>query len=55
MTIGSLFLLLAVFLFFFAAIGVGIIPNPQSWGLVCLALGLLLGGVTVRGGTLVKV
>lgn len=43
MSVGSIFLLGAVVLFFFAAIGVGIIPNPTAWGLVCLTLGLLLG------------
>lgn len=39
------FFLLATLLFFFAGIGVTAIPNPITWGLFCLALGLALGGV----------
>lgn len=34
----------AAILFFFAAVGVNIIPHPQAWGLFALALGLALGG-----------
>ncbi len=48
MSVGQIFLLAAVVLFFFAAIGVVFIPNPTSWGLVCLALGILLAGVPIR-------
>lgn len=45
MSIGQVFLLIAVVLFFFAAVGVAFIPNPTAWGLVCFALGVLLAGV----------
>lgn len=41
---GWLFFLLAAVLFFFAGIGVTIIPNPTVWGLFCLALGHFVGG-----------
>jgi hypothetical protein len=54
MNVGSLFFLAAVVLFFFAAIGVAMIPNPTAWGLCCLALGHLLGGVGIPAfGTVV--
>jgi hypothetical protein len=45
MSVGSLFLVLALVLFFFAAVGVTVIPNPTAWGLVALTLGLLLAGI----------
>lgn len=49
---GWIFLILAALLFFFAGIGVTVIPNPTVWGLFCMALGLAVGGywptVTVR-------
>ena len=41
-----LFVISAI-LFFLAAIGSAIIPNPTAWGLFFLALGLALGGVAV--------
>lgn len=47
MSIGQIFLLGAVLLFFFACIGVTVIPNPTGWGLVTLALGILLAGVPI--------
>lgn len=34
---------IAAVLFFFAAVGVGIIPNPTAWGLFFVALGLAFG------------
>ena len=46
MSIG--FFTLAAFLFFFAAVGVKIIPDPTAWGLVCLAIGLAVGGLGWR-------
>ncbi len=36
--------LLAAILFFFGGVGVTVIPNPVTWGLFCLALGLAFGG-----------
>jgi hypothetical protein len=36
---------LAALLFFFHAVGVTIIPKPEAWGLVCLAVGCAVGGV----------
>ena len=49
MNLGALFLILAVVLFFFAAVGVAFLPNPAAWGLVCLALGILCAGVKIGG------
>lgn len=40
---GRLFFGFALLLFFFAAIGVTIIPQPTAWGLVNLTLGILVG------------
>lgn len=40
------FFALAALFFFFAAVHVTILPNPQSWGLVSLAIGLAIGGWT---------
>lgn len=39
-----MFHLIAAILFFFAAVGANLIPNPTAWGLVALALGLCFGG-----------
>ena len=36
--------IIAAILFFFAAVGVAIIPNPTAWGLFFVALGLAFGG-----------
>ena len=47
MSIGQIFLLGAVVFFFFAAVDVTVIPRPTSWGLVTLALGILLAGVPI--------
>jgi hypothetical protein len=43
MTIGRIFYAIAAALFFLAGIRVTFIPNPEIWGLFCIALGLLLG------------
>lgn len=40
---GVVFFVIAAVLFFFAAVGVQIIPGPTAWGLVCLAIGLAVG------------
>jgi hypothetical protein len=40
-----LFFVAAIILFFFAAVGVSIIPNPTAWGLVSLSIGLAVTGV----------
>jgi hypothetical protein len=42
MTVGMIAYLLAAILFFLAGIGQTVPPNPTTWGLFCLALGLLL-------------
>src|SRR5258708_30580384 len=43
MTIGMIFYVLAAVIFFLAGVGsTAIGPNPVTWGLFCLALGLLL-------------
>ncbi len=36
--------IVAVILFFFAAVGVDFIPHPTAWGLFFLAVGLATGG-----------
>ncbi len=48
MSVGSIFLIVAVVLFFFAGVGVAFIPSPTTWGLCCMAPGLLLNGVPIR-------
>ncbi len=42
---GRIFFGISALLFFFAAVGVHIIPNPTAWGLFSLALGLFIGGI----------
>jgi len=42
--VGVIFFILAAILFFFAGVGVTVIPNPATWGLFCLAIGLAVGG-----------
>jgi hypothetical protein len=44
--VGRIFFGLAALLFFFAGVGVTVIPNPTTWGFFSLALGLLIGGWT---------
>ncbi len=44
MTIGKILYVVAAILFFLGGIGSGVIPNPTTWGLFCVALGLLLAG-----------
>ena len=39
------FCALAALFFFFAAVGVRILPEPTAWGLVCLAIGCAVSGV----------
>mgnify|MGYP001603977775 CR=1 FL=1 len=48
MSVGTLFLVAAVVLFFLAGVGSTLLPNETTWGLCCLALGLLLSGVPLR-------
>jgi len=40
---GRIFFGLAAFFFFLAAVGAHILPNPTAWGLVTMALGLVVG------------
>ena len=42
MTLGRIFYVIAAILFFLGGIGSTVIPNPSTWGLFCVALGLLL-------------
>jgi len=44
MTLGRIFYVIAAILFFLGGIGSTVIPNPTTWGLFCVALGLLLAG-----------
>ena len=44
MTIGRIFYVIAAIVFFLGGIGARVIPNPDIWGLFCIALGLLLTG-----------
>jgi hypothetical protein len=46
-SVGSIFILIAVLLFFLAGIGAALIPNAVTWGLCALALGILLNGVAI--------
>jgi len=39
-----IFCAIAAILFFLAAVGANIIPNPTAWGLVALAIGCAIGG-----------
>jgi hypothetical protein len=41
---GWIFMFMAVVFFFLAAVGSAVIPQPTSWGLVCMAIGLAVGG-----------
>ncbi len=41
---GWLFAVIACVLFFLAAVGSAIIPNPTSWGLFFLSLAIAFGG-----------
>lgn len=50
MSLGQVFWIIALILFFFAAVGVAFIPNPTAWGFVALTLGLLLQGVRLQRG-----
>lgn len=47
MSIGTFFLFAASVLFFFAAVGVALIPAPAAWGMVCLTVGILTAGIPV--------
>ncbi len=42
MTIGRIFYVAAAVLFFLAGIGSTVIPSAPTWGMFCVALGLLL-------------
>lgn len=49
---GRVFFGVSALFFFFAAVGVTIIPNPTAWALCAMALGLLVGGwIPWRKGT----
>ena len=42
MTIGMIFFVIAAIVLFLGGIRSPIIPNPEIWGMFCIALGLLL-------------
>ncbi|HLA83288.1 MAG TPA: hypothetical protein VJL29_00725 [Thermoguttaceae bacterium] len=42
MTIGMIFYVAAAAILLLAGIGVRAVPNPEIWGLFCIAIGLLL-------------
>ena len=44
MTLGHIFYVIAAIVLFLGGIGARFIPNPELWGLFCIALGLLLTG-----------
>jgi hypothetical protein len=44
MTLGHIFYVIAAIVLFLGGIGAKFIPNPELWGLFCIALGLLLTG-----------
>jgi hypothetical protein len=45
MSVGGIFLLIAVVLWFLMGIGVKTIPGVDAFAHMCLGLGLLLGGI----------
>ncbi len=45
MSLGGIFLLLSVVLWFLIGIGVRTIPGVDAFAHMCLALGILLGGI----------
>jgi hypothetical protein len=47
MTLSRLFLIIAAVLFFLAAVGAPLIPNPTAWGLFFLTLGFVSTGIVV--------
>lgn len=49
MSIGTIFFIIALVMFFFAAVGVAFIPAPHAWGMVCLTLGFLTSGYAFPG------
>jgi hypothetical protein len=42
---GRVFFCVAALFFFLSAVGANLIPKPEAWGLVLLAIGLAVGGV----------
>ena len=44
MTIERIFYVIAAVVLFLGGIGTRFVPNPELWGLFCIALGLLLTG-----------
>jgi hypothetical protein len=44
MTIARILYAIAAVLFFLAGIRVTFVPNPEIWGLFCIALGLVMTG-----------
>jgi hypothetical protein len=44
LTVGALFLLLALVLFFLLGVGVPVVPRAEYWAFFSLVLGLLLAG-----------
>jgi hypothetical protein len=47
-TVGSLFLLLSLVLFFTLGLGMQVVPRAEMWAFFCLVLGLLLGAYPLR-------
>jgi predicted phage tail protein len=47
MSVGTIFYLIALILFFLAGIGATVIPAATIWGLFSLTLGMLLSGVAI--------
>ena len=45
MSLGMIFFVIAAVILFLGGIGMAAIPNPILWGVFCIALGLILGGV----------
>ena len=44
MTIGRIFYVIAAIVLFLGGIRSTVIPNPEIWGLFCVAIGLLMEG-----------
>jgi hypothetical protein len=44
MTVGMLFYVIALVLFFLLGVGMTVVPRAEYWAWFCLVLGLLLAG-----------
>jgi hypothetical protein len=48
MNLGFICFIIAAVLFLLAGVGATLIPNGVTWGFLCLTLGFILGGYTLK-------